>query len=100
MNLCEHREKLLDAVQPYQDRIIQLKAENAELKQKVGVAFWNGHTCGRVYGEKAVSEEHIKYCGNRIEDLLAADEPTKTVLVFAGEEYELKPLAKETNDEA
>ena len=35
MKLSEYREKLLGAVQPYQDRITQLESENAKLKRLV-----------------------------------------------------------------
>ena len=56
---------------------------HASLTEKVGTAFWVGHTCGRVYGKKAINKKHLEYCGEQIAALLESDEEkTKKVGYF------------------
>ena len=44
---------------------------NVDLKLAIGTAYWHGHTNGRVWGQKAISKQEIRYGTEYIEDAYA-----------------------------
>ena len=61
------------------DKHIQrIQIENERLREKVGIAYWHGHTNGRIYGRESISKEEIE-CGSRwIESAIQATEEHQT----------------------
>jgi hypothetical protein len=49
------------------------ETEVERLRERVGIAYWHGHTEGRVYGRKGISKEEIERGTDWIAGALARD---------------------------
>jgi len=61
----------IEQVQNWADEVAQLEVENGRLLGQIGVAYWRGHTDGRIWGKSPIEKAEISRGMKTIDELKA-----------------------------